>query len=173
MAKSCPRTALSVLSALHRRPLSPSMPIAHQAPAVTGYQVSSSILHPLQGNSLSPDAMPCLGCRLQQALVAPASLSPLNKAVISGGFVPDGSGLLSITEACLAAFCAQNVPVQEVSVISYSSAISFLMCESASTQFEPPGTPAGVRLPVLRLLRYLWASAVHVFAFCGGEGSLG
>lgn len=36
------------------------------------------------------------------------------------------------------------------------------MCESASTQFEPPETPAGVGLPVPRLLCDLWALAVHV-----------
>lgn len=47
------------------------------------------------------------------------------------------------------------------------------MCESASTQSEPPGTPAGVGLPVPRLLRYLWAFAVHVFAFRGGESGPG
>lgn len=36
------------------------------------------------------------------------------------------------------------------------------MRESASTQFEPPGTPAGVHLPMPRLLCDLWASAVHI-----------
>lgn len=70
-----------------------------------------------------------------QTLVAPVSSPATSPLFQEGGFVPDGSGLLSITEACLAALGAQSVPVQEVSVISHSSAIWFLMCEAASTQF--------------------------------------
>lgn len=72
--------------------------------------------------------MPGLFCSMQ-------ALLQFHPSVIAGEFVPDGSGLLSITKACLAALGAQSVLVQEVSVISHSSAIWFLMCEAASTQF--------------------------------------
>lgn len=81
------------------------------------------------------------GCVLVHSQPMPGLLSStqallqFHPSIISGGFVPDRSGLLSITKACLAALEAQSVPVQEVSVISHSSAIWFLMCEAASTQF--------------------------------------